>query len=77
MHIFLKQRIIRIFDNGIGMGSKDLHAFASYFLSQKDRGLEPGVSDTHGFLDGNLPIFSSLLHSFLLILHIMIDGHNA
>ena len=39
------------------MTQEGIHAFASYFLSQKDRGLEPGTSSTYGFLDGNISKF--------------------
>ena len=60
--MFLKQRIIRVFDNGSGMGKEEVQAFASYFLSQKDRGLERGATNTHGYLDGRF----SLIHFDLL-----------
>ena len=39
------------------MTSEGLKAFASYFLTQTDRGLEPGTSATFGFLDGNISKF--------------------
>ena len=51
------QKVACIFDNGQGMTSEGLKAFASYFLTQTDRGLEPGTSTTFGFLDGNISKF--------------------
>ena len=39
------------------MTSEGMKAFASYFLSQEDRGLEKGSSSTYGYLDGNISKF--------------------
>jgi len=39
------------------MTSEGMKAFASYFLSQEDRGLEKGSSQTYGYLDGNISKF--------------------
>ena len=41
----------------MGMTSEGIKAFASYFLSQEDRGLEKGSSRTYGYLDGNISKF--------------------
>lgn len=57
LYIFLKQRIACIFDNGSGMTSEGMKAFASYFLSQQDRGLEKEPGSTYGFMDGNISKF--------------------
>ena len=55
--LFPYQKVACIFDSGQGMTSEGLKAFASYFLTQTDRGLEPGTSTTFGFLDGNISKF--------------------
>lgn len=39
------------------MTSEGMKAFASYFLSQQDRGLEKEPGSTYGFMDGNISKF--------------------
>ena len=47
-----------VFDNGEGMTYEGLKAFATYFLSQADRGLEREEVDlTPGYLDGAISKF--------------------
>ena len=55
--VFFFQKVACIFDNGTGMTSEGMKAFASYFLSQEDRGLEKGSSHTFGYMDGNISKF--------------------
>lgn len=58
IHIFLKDKLVAIFDNGEGMTYEGLKAFATYFLSQADRGLENEEVDLiPAYLDGCISKF--------------------
>ncbi|XP_015762340.1 PREDICTED: structural maintenance of chromosomes flexible hinge domain-containing protein 1-like [Acropora digitifera] len=58
VHVFLKDKLVVVFDNGEGMTYEGLKAFATYFLSQADRGLEREEVDlTPGYLDGAISKF--------------------
>ncbi|KAK2571643.1 Structural maintenance of chromosomes flexible hinge domain-containing protein 1 [Acropora cervicornis] len=58
VHVFLKDNLLVVFDNGEGMTYEGLKAFATYFLSQADRGLEREEVDlTPGYLDGAISKF--------------------
>ncbi|XP_032236995.2 structural maintenance of chromosomes flexible hinge domain-containing protein 1-like isoform X1 [Nematostella vectensis] len=58
LQIHSKDRVAVVFDNGQGMFYEGLKAFATYFLSQADRGLEPDqVDQTPAFLDGMISKF--------------------
>lgn len=60
-HIFFYcyfQKLVAIFDNGEGMTYEGLKAFATYFLSQADRGLEKEEVDLiPAYLDGAISKF--------------------
>ena len=52
------QKLVAIFDNGEGMTYEGLKAFATYFLSQSDRGLEKDdVEPVPAYLDGFISKF--------------------
>lgn len=54
----VSQKLVAIFDNGEGMTYEGLKAFATYFLSQSDRGLEKEEMDpTPAYLDGLISKF--------------------
>ncbi|XP_078348913.1 structural maintenance of chromosomes flexible hinge domain-containing protein 1-like [Oculina patagonica] len=58
IHIFLRDKLVAIFDNGEGMTYEGLKAFATYFLSQADRGLEKEEVDLiPAYLDGAISKF--------------------
>ncbi|XP_073245527.1 structural maintenance of chromosomes flexible hinge domain-containing protein 1-like [Porites lutea] len=58
VHIFLRDKLVAIFDNGEGMSYEGLKAFATYFLSQADRGLEKEEVDLiPAYLDGAISKF--------------------
>lgn len=58
VHIFLKDKLVAVFDNGEGMTYEGLKAFATYFLSQADRGLEREEVDLiPGYLDSTISKF--------------------
>lgn len=55
---FVSQKVAAIFDNGEGMTYEGLKAFATYFLSQADRGLEKSDLDQiPAFLDSFISKF--------------------
>ncbi|XP_065660153.1 structural maintenance of chromosomes flexible hinge domain-containing protein 1 isoform X3 [Hydra vulgaris] len=57
IYIFSTQKIICILDNGKGMYAEEIKAFLSYFLTQKDRGIDYEEPLSYGFLDGNISKF--------------------
>ena len=63
-----------IFDNGEGMSSEGLKAFASYFLSQADRGLEHDATHTFGYMDGFISKFGVGATQAVRIYAIMTNG---